>query len=406
MKITFLTREYPPDTSWGGEAVVYDTLAHELAERGHEVHVICQAVGKPQDQVIDKVFVHKVGTNAKRYSAIARINYNFYAWRKLREVIRKYGIEIVQTSYWSAEGFLYCSRKQTPLVIQSTSSPYDAIKTKNYSGKLGLLKLKILSCLADFTIRRADSIIADSEINYRQVTERLRISPHKVKKILFGVDTQKFKFTPSDIRGKLKIPKGVPLVLFVGRLESRKGIHILSQAIPYILERSPDTYFVLVGRDTNSAPGGGSFRGYIRDKATDSNCVGRLLFIDSLSEEELINLYSACDLFVFPSLQESFGLPVIEAMACGKSVVATHTGVVPELGLERPCGIVVPPGNAETLAQAVVEMLSLKDEEKSLVAKNSRQFVELNFCISTWANRVVKIYEEVLSSTKRRGKQK
>lgn len=396
MRIAIVSREYPPDTLWGGESIVYYNLARELAKRGHEVHVICQAVGKPLDLIEETVFIHRVGTNAKRYSAIARINYNFYAWRKLIEVIKKYGIEIVQTSYWSAEGFPYCLRKQTPLVIQSTSSLYDSIKTRNYSGKRAYLKLKILSCITDFTIRRADRVIADSDTNYSQVTERIRIHPGKVDKIIFGIDTQKFKYVSSDIRVDLDLPNDASLILFVGRLEARKGIHIFSQAIPDIWRIIPNSNFIFLGRDTNSAPGGGSFKKYLSTKIKCDNGVSKLTFIDSLPEEQLVSLYSACDLFVFPSLQESFGLPVIEAMACGKPVVATCTGIALELkplalkGLE-----VVPIGDAGRLSEAVVRMLSLTEEDKIQIAKENRNVVEGRFSLHVWVDKMIEVYQKI-----------
>src|SRR3972149_3337968 len=95
MKIAFLTRNYPPDSLWGGDAVVYHNLTRGLAERGHEVHVICQATGKAAEYVQDGVFVHRVGTNPQRYSVIARLNYNLHSWARLKRIIRTKGIQIV-----------------------------------------------------------------------------------------------------------------------------------------------------------------------------------------------------------------------------------------------------------------------------------------------------------------------
>ena len=70
MKVAFLSREYPPDTAWGGLASGYYNIAHALVKQGHEVHIICQAVEKAGDYIDGGVFVHRVGTNPRRYSAI------------------------------------------------------------------------------------------------------------------------------------------------------------------------------------------------------------------------------------------------------------------------------------------------------------------------------------------------
>jgi hypothetical protein len=88
MKIAFLTREYPPDSLWGGPATVYHALTSELVLRGHEVHVIYQAINGPEDCIDKGVHVHKAGTNPKQYSIMARINYSFYSWLKLKKLIK------------------------------------------------------------------------------------------------------------------------------------------------------------------------------------------------------------------------------------------------------------------------------------------------------------------------------
>ncbi len=396
MKVAFLSREYPPDTAWGGIATVYHDLAHALTERGHEVHVICQAVAEPNDHMDNGVFVHRVGTNPKRYSAIARINYSFYAWLKLREVIRKYDVEIVHAACWGAEGFLYSIRKQTPLVVGLHSSANDVIRARTYSGIEEQIDLRILSWLENFTVKRADMIAANSQATYTQAIERLRIDPESVKIVHHAIDIQKFKYVESDIRERLQITSDAGMVLFIGRLEARKGVHVLCEAIPEVITSMPLTKFVLVGRDTNTAPDGGSVKSYIMEQARGHGFLDSLVFIDFLPLEELIQLYSACDLFVLPSLYETFGLVTMEAMACGKPVVATSTGIVPELELDGENGIMVPPGDAGALAEGLIKLLSLKDEHKRLIAKNNRELTEARFSIPEWANKMVQVYEKAL----------
>jgi hypothetical protein len=181
MKVAFLSREYPPESAWGGIATVYYTLACALAERGHEVHVICQAASEPRDFIDNGVFVHRVGTNPKRYSAMARIDYSIQAWLKLRSVIKQHDIEIVEASYWGAEALLYSLKKRTPLVVRSHTSALDIIRTKTYSREKELITLKILSILEDLSAKRADRVIANSKGVYTRVLNRLHIAPERVR---------------------------------------------------------------------------------------------------------------------------------------------------------------------------------------------------------------------------------
>jgi glycosyltransferase involved in cell wall biosynthesis len=397
VRVALLSREYPPDTVWGGIATMYHTLSHALAEREHEVHVICQATSRPRDFIDNGVFVHRVGTNPKRYSTIARIDYSIHAWLKLRSVIKQHDIEIVEATYWGAEAFLYSLKRRTPLVVRSDISASDILRAKTYSGIKELLSLKILSYLEDFSAKRADLIVANSKCMYTNVLEGLHIDPDRVDIVQHAIDTEKYRFVESDIRERLAIPQEVLLALFVGRLEARKGVHILCQAIPQILRSIPTVKFVLVGRDTNTAPDGGSVKSYINEQARNNGFRDNLVFIDFLPEDELIKLYSTCDLVISPSLHESFGLVVIEAMACGKPVVATSTGIVPELGLDGKGGIVVEPGDAAVFAEATVKMLSLDEKDRELVAGKNRELVETGFSISAWVDKVIGVYEKALS---------
>ena len=405
MRIAIVSREYPPDSTWGGVATGYYNLAKGLVQQGHQVHVICQAVGKSSDYIDEGVFVYRVGTNWKRYSALGRINFTIYSWLKLKKVIKNYGVEVVETPYWSAEGFLYSLHRQTPLVVRSQSSAHESIETGTYSGIRELMNLKILSWLADFTARRADRIVADSKVNYESVIGRLKIDPGKIEVAYPATDVQRFRPVASSIRDELGIGSDVPLVMHVGRLEAKKGVRILCQSIPNVIQSIPSARFVLIGRDTNNALGGGSFKDYIELMAKEQGFADNVMLIDFLPEDKLIQLYSACDLFMLPSLEESFGAVVIEAMACGKPVVSTRTGIALELEILACKGLeVVPVGDTTKLSEAVVRMLSLTEEDKKQIGEENRRLVEERFSLPMWVSKMTEVYSEVLTNKRKNEK--
>jgi glycosyltransferase involved in cell wall biosynthesis len=193
MKVGFLTRNYPPDSLWGGDAIVYHNLARALAGRGCEVHVICQAVGKAGEWVEDGVFVHRVGTDARRYSVKARLNYNFHSWACLKMIIRTRGIQIVEAPDWSAEGFLYSLRKRTPLVVTALDATDDPLRTKKYGDVLQAEALRLLEFLRNLTLRRADMVVAISQESYEAVLRKYPVDQKKVVKVTLGIDTDKFR---------------------------------------------------------------------------------------------------------------------------------------------------------------------------------------------------------------------
>ena len=399
MNIVLLTREYPPDTHWGGCASVNHALARGLAGCGHRVHVICQAVGKPKEYTDEGVVVHRVGNNPRQYTALARTDYSICAWRKLRQLLRAENVQVVQADYWSAEGFLYCLslRRRAPLVVMGQSGPTESLETKTYSGWIGGWNLRLLSILADWTARKADMFVFDSYSNYRRLQRRLHISPSRAAVVPLGIDTQVYRFVASSIRRDLGISQSSPLVLTVGRLEPRKGQHILCQAIPDIAEHFPEARFVLVGRDSSTAPGGGSYKEWIERTAQERGIADRLLFIDFMPIADLVALFSACDVSVVPSLEESFGLVTAEAMACGRPVVATARGIAPELGLDGTNGVVVPAGDPNALAAGVTEMLSLPPPRRQEIAERNRSIVETGFSVARHTRRMVEVYENLLA---------
>jgi len=136
-----------------------------------------------------------------------------------------------------------------------------------------------------------------------------------------------------------------PVILFVGALRPVKGVYLLIQAFNLLKEKMPNAKLVLVGRPDYSY--------YFEDlkRITDDS----VIFANFLSHEFLPFYYAACDVYATCSLWESFNIPVIEAQACGKPVVAFDMGPHPEVINKN--GILVEIGNIEKFAQACVEKL-------------------------------------------------
>ena len=348
------------------------------------------------DSIDSGVLVHRVGTNPKRYSVWGRLNYSLSAWRKLKAVIRQYQIEIVEAAYWGAEGLLYSFRRHTPLVIRLSTSASEILETKTYSERKEWGSLKFLSVLEDISARRADRVIVTTEALYNTLTAGSRFDAGRVDIVRHAIDTDRYQYVASNIREKYGLSPGPPLIMFVGRLEARKGIHVLFQAISTVFDRIPAFKLVMLGRDTNTAPDGGSMKMFLTEFAGKSGFQDNLIFIDHLPENELIEMYSACDLLVSPSIHESFGLVTLEAMACGKPVVATLTGLVPELKLAGAGVIVALPGCADELADAIIAALSYGSAEKEQIARINRQIVESQFSVNQWVDKVIEVYEKTL----------
>lgn len=405
MRIVLLTREYPPETTWGGCAIVNHNLARALASKGHEVHVICQGVDREYDRREEGVHVHRVGYDTRSYSVVARTRYLLASWHKIRVLYKKFNVDIIQADYWSGEGIICAIKKKSVLIIKTQTgitgaiSTKDKLKLESYIGSLGL------SLIAKLTAMRADRLISESKIDFSQTANNLHIDAEKIHIIHNGIDTNHYRpVSPAIVvqqKLKLGLPVDNPIVLFAGRIEKLKGADILAESIPIVLNKMPNVKFIFAGRDTETAPGGQSFKAWITAKATNEGFQDNILFTGLIDPMEIPVFYSACDAFVLSSRKESFGLVAVEAMACGAPVVSTSVGIIPELTKERLKGLeVIPLENPNELANGILKMLALTAEEKIHVSRENREIIETKFSFDSWIDKIVNVYEDALRAKK------
>jgi glycosyltransferase involved in cell wall biosynthesis len=195
------------------------------------------------------------------------------------------------------------------------------------------------------------------------------------------------------------------MVVYLGRLEHRKGTVELLQAIPEVLRRVPDARFVLIGADRPHCPGGLTHAQYLeRDFPPEvRRCV---TLAGRLPQPEVDRWLQTADLFVAPSRYESFGLIFLEAMRWGTAVVGTTAGGISEIVENGKSGVLVRPESSSALAAAIADLL-LDPARRAELGSTGRRRVESEFSVRRMAERVADLYEEVIRTRgKVRGKQR
>jgi len=206
------------------------------------------------------------------------------------------------------------------------------------------------------SIQKSAKIVTISEFTKKELMDLELCEPQKIEVIYNGVDekfrpTSKEKFAPT---GKKYGVEYRGYFLFVGTLEPRKNLKTLLEAyLRYLAKTSHPTPLLLAG--------GGGWRSEqfddVLQKALGTGYVRRLGYV---SEEELIALYGGAKAFVFPSIYEGFGLPPLEAMACGTPVLASNASSIPEV--VGDAGMLVDPLDSDQIARA----LTILDEDEAL----------------------------------------
>ncbi|GBD08639.1 D-inositol 3-phosphate glycosyltransferase [Candidatus Thermoflexus japonica] len=237
-------------------------------------------------------------------------------------------------------------------------------------------------------LRRADAIIAVSECTRRDAVRWYRIPEDRIHVIYEGVGAR-FRPAPPEALAAIRARYFLPdrFILYVGTIEPRKNLPTLFAAYRMLLERWPDLGLVVAGR-----PGWltkGTFRA-LRDLGLE----GRVRFLGYVPDEDLPALYSAAAVFAFPSRYEGFGLPPLEAMACGTPVVVSDTSSLPEIVGEA--GLRVPPDRPADWVAALAAVLSDASLRAHLRGMGLRQAARFRW--SETAERTVAVYERVLRS--------
>ena len=392
IKVCLLSQEYSGDCNGGICRYTYD-LAHGLSGFGVEVHIISKSEKNINYDYLDgKIIVHKVvpmSLNVLDFDCMGisgkNLSYSYSACLKILELIENYGIQVVEAPLWDAEGFVFSLVKNIPLVVRVETPLFKVSEIEKWQVTKDL---KLANWMEGETARRADKIIAISNAIGKLISDHHAIPKEKIELCPLGIElpAEKTPFTSDEEATKFEI-------LFVGRLEKRKGVEILLKAAQFVAERIPYAQFDIVGKDTNSAPNGGSYKRFLID-SVDKKYLKNIKFVGYVDNDKLNNYYKDCSIFVAPSLYESFGLIYLEAMAWGKPVIGCNVGGVPEVIDDGVTGILVPSEDEIALAKAIV---SLSDKNlRDKMGKNGRKSVEDTFTINKMTRRTLEIYKEII----------
>ncbi|MBS7657845.1 MAG: glycosyltransferase family 4 protein [Candidatus Bathyarchaeia archaeon] len=410
MRIAFLAWEYPP-VLVGGLGTYAENITRKFVELGHDVTVFSlNNGGLPTREVIKGVEVHRpLITNASSIFPLLSkdlenwgINIKFFndffiynilsASKLINDLIRKqsYSYDIVCFHDWlnSIAGIIIKNELKIPSVFHVHSTEWG----RSGDGS------EIIKALERKAANEADSIITVSYAMKEDLT-RHGWPEGKINVVWNGVDPEKYnpeKCKIEDIealRSKYNVKEGENLILFIGRLTWVKGVRNLIQAMPYVLNKHPNSKLVILGR--------GEEQKDIVELASRLNIVDKVYYrFEFVPETERILHYAASDLCVFPSIYEPFGIVSLEAMAMEKPIVVGARGVVGFREQVVPSGpeqngIHINGNDPMDIAWGINEVLA--DKERARVwGINGRKRVLKYFTWDKVAEQTIKCYEPLL----------
>lgn len=406
MRICLISREFPPDTGWGGVGAYNFHTAKGLVKAGHDVEVVSLAAkdstaDKSFEQLIEGVKVHRViwQNNLEELNLflISAPNSHFVLksgtalWKKFIEIHNQNPFDVVETPEHLATAIFNSNTGTVPLLITLHTPHFKFVDQQMHEATESFDNL-LISMLEKMSILQADVVASPSKDLATYVSEHTGLSEQKIEIVRNPVDTEIFK--PG---GEHAIQSDSTTALFVGRLESRKGVHTLAEAIPLVLNSVPDMKFVLVGSDTNYGVSGGSVRAELEEILKMNDCLDKVTFIPHVDLIEMPKYYRSADLCVIPSVYDNAPYTCIEALASGKPVVVSNAGGTKEYVESGKTGFVSEANNSKSLAGAIIALGSDQNKRKEfgLAARNyALSFLDLD----SFVVQKVSLYKKAIES--------
>lgn len=228
-------------------------------------------------------------------------------------------------------------------------------------------------------------VIAVSQAVKWELCRYLRVPSDRVEVIYNGIDPEEYQLQLLPLLPPLDFDEGLPVIGTVARLEQRKGIRYLIEALPLIEREYKPVNCVVIGE--------GPERAVLEKRVKELGLAGRVKFLGF--QEDILRFIQFFDVVVIPSLQEGQSIFCLEALACSRPVVASAVGGIPEIIRHGETGILVPPADPGAIADAVLTLLKDRELAKRL-AMAGRELVLTRFTQEQMLRKTEEVYEKVL----------
>lgn len=346
-----------------------------FAKKGHEIHLISITVG---EGYAGNVQLHLLDKLAPQIGAISRY-LSAIAWLfQARRLVKRLKPDILDAHCLTTSGVLAVASGFHPLVLSAWGS--DILIHPKQS-----ILYKVLT---KYALRKADVVICDSETVKAGIV-RLGTDSAKIRKIFWGVDTQKFNPQRRDdnLRSKLGVANA-PTIICIRNLRPIYNVEMLIKAIPLVLNQVPETKFIIGGE--------GEQREYLKNLASSLGVINSIRFVGWIPHDELPKYLASSDIYVSTSLSDSTSLSLQEAMACELPPVVTDLPANREWVLEGENGFVVPIKDIQILAERIACLIENKDISEKF-GKSGREMIKEKAEYEREMDRMERIYQELLS---------
>ena len=331
--------QFPPHV--GGVGVHIHTLSKRLVELGHEVYVITY----PHKDIEDIDGIHVIGTKGINIPGVRGLTFKKSAKKELKRLLEKEDIDIIHGHYLFPAGAAAVEvGKEYGIKTYVTAHGSDMFEVYK--------KQPFMRSTIKNVLKNADCVLAVSNaLKHEIIATGVKGIANKTKLSWNSVDINKFSNRENDSFKKEYRLFDKPIVLFIGNLIKRKNVESLIEAKKIA---NSNYYLVIVGD--------GPLFKKLKKKVDEEN-VRDVIFTGSRNDVE--NIIPSADILVLPSFSESFGLVLIEALACGKPVIGSDVGGISEI-INDDVGLLINPNKVSSIAKAIDSLVNDESYRYSL----------------------------------------
>ena len=335
---------------YGGSGVVATELGMHLARRGHEVHFITYAMPFRLSSYVQNVYYHEV--EVPSYPLFEHPPYSLALTVAMHNAAERYNLDLIHahyavphaTSAWMAKEMTH---NQDLCVVTTLHGTDITLIGQDPS----------YQSITAFSIQKSDGLTAVSEYLRRETVEHFDVDQSRIEVIPNFVDLNEYKRDVHPChRSQLSAP-GEKILMHISNFRPVKRVDDVVRIFARVVQEIPSR-LVLIGD--------GPERGRVQQVAEDEGVDDRVLFLGK--QESVAEILACADLFLLPSVTESFGLVALEAMSCGVPVIATRVGGVPEVVPEGEAGYLAEIGDVEAMAKHSIHILKDPEEWRRMSA--------------------------------------
>ena len=366
--------------TYGGSGVVATELGLALAEKGHEIHFISYAIPKRLNRFVENVFYHEVEIST--YPLFEHSLYTLSLTSKMLEVIEYEDLDLMHVHYAIPHAVSAYMAQQ---VYKKANKNIKFITTL-HGTDITLVGLEpSFMPLVKFSIEESNGVTAVSRFLKEKTLTNYNIQKD-IEVIYNFIDTEVYKPIEDNCSRSHFAPNGEKVLIHTSNFRTVKRVTDTLHILANVRKEIP-TNLVLIGD--------GPDRSECERLTRELNIQKNVFFLGK--QDSLVEPLNSADIFLMPSQSESFGLSALEAMACGKPVISSSAGGLPELITHNETGYIAEFGDIERMAKYTVDLLT-NEKKYKIFAKNSRDRAVNHFEKRVILPKYEQFYEMVLNA--------